>query len=439
MAIDFNFNQMLQPQKNGISQKELDKMLPLAEKAYEKVNGHKGEGMQGWMSLPYNQAETVARIKEYANKVREWAESLVVLGIGGSALGTRAVFTALSNAFHNELPKEKRNAPKFYCIDNVDPSTHIELLDTIDIEKTLFCVITKSGSTSETMSQYLIISSILEKKLGKNYTKHLVCVTSEKTGKLIVEAKTKGYETFYIPEGVGGRFSVLSPVGILPLAILGVDIEALLKGAKDMDTLCNYENIKSNIALHSACLMKCALDKGCSMSVMMPYSDKLRYIADWYAQLWGESLGKIRITDNDTEYVGQTPVKALGVTDQHSQLQLYAQGPFDKVITFITVQDFGTDISIPSTDIKGLEFLGGHTLGQLINTEQTATQMALSNEGRLTATITLPKIDEYHLGQLIYFFQMQTAYMGAIMDINPYDQPGVEEGKNITYKLLGKK
>ena len=243
-----------------------------------------------------------------------------------------------------------------------------------------------------------------------------------------------------IPDGVGGRFSELCPVGLLPAAVCGIDIEGLLAGALYMDELCKESDPMKNPAMMGAMLQVLAMRAGCNISVMMPYADSLKLMADWYAQLWAESLGKRVGKDGSNVYAGQTPVKALGVTDQHSQVQLYTEGPFDKVITFLGVDQYRTTYRIPGgcEDIPAVSFLGGHTLNELIKAEQQATEYAVFKAGRPSRTITLPEVNEFTIGQLIAFFEWETAFAGELLGINTFDQPGVEEGKNATYALLGR-
>ena len=395
----------------------------------------------GWTELPYNQNEIVEDIIATAKDVKKKFDNFVVLGIGGSALGPIAVFQALCHLRHNELPKKVRKAPKLYVEDNVDPERMKALLDVIDIEKTCFNVITKSGATSETMSQYLIIMKILKDKLGAKAKDHMIATTSEKKGNLIKIAKEEGLKTFYIPDGVGGRFSELCPVGLLPAAVVGIDIKELLKGAAYMDKICKNKDVRKNPALMSALLEYLAMQKGKNISVMMPYADSLKYIADWYCQLWGESLGKAVDKDGNKVYAGQTPVKSLGVTDQHSQVQLYREGPFDKVITLIGVENYRTTVEISEgcKDIPDVSFLCGHTMNELITAERKATEYALTTANRLNYTITLPEVNAFTIGQLLFMFEMETAYAGEMLNIDTFNQPGVEGGKNATYALFGKK
>lgn len=443
MSIKVNYNNMMESALGvqGISEAAYASRAKFAKLAHAKVEAGRGNAMQGWMDSPYNQAEVVKRVKETAKRIRKTCEYFVVLGIGGSALGPIAVFSALKHSYYNELPKRVRKGPKFYVLDNVDPEHMNALFDVIDLEKTMFNVITKSGATSETMSQYLIVMDMLTSKLGDKAKDHIIATTSEHKGNLIKLAEKHGFETFYIPEGVGGRFSELSPVGLLPAAVVGVNVSELLRGARDMDKKCKKGDLWSNPALALATLQYMSMQSGKNIGVMMPYSESLKYIADWYAQLWAESLGKENDLDGNVVNVGQTPVKALGATDQHSQIQLYNEGPFDKVIAFIEVGAFRSDVTIPDgcKDFPDVNFLCGHTLSELMNSELFATRYALTKRHRANYTIHLDAVDEYHVGGLLYMFQLQTAYVGAMLNVNTYNQPGVEGGKNATYALFGRK
>ncbi len=443
-AIRFDYNNMMTEyvgEREGISQKDLTTAKPIIEKALEDIQENRGKGMTGWMDLPYNQDKVVLDIMEYAKSVKKNFDNFVILGIGGSALGPMAVFQSLCHLRHNELPKSKRKAPKFYVEDNVDPERMASLLDVLKLEKTLFNVVTKSGSTSETMSQYLIIMDLLKKAFGEKAKNHIVATTSQSKGNLIKIAKEEGLKTFYIPDGVGGRFSELCPVGLLPAAVLGINIKQLLRGAAYMDKKCSVKNYKRNPALMAAALQYISMKKGKNISIMMPYADSLKLMADWYSQLWGESLGKAVDLQGKEVFVGQTPVKALGVTDQHSQVQLYTEGPFDKVITLIGVENYRSKITISQgcEDFPDVSFLSGHTMNELIKAEMTATEYALTKNQRLNNIIMLPEVNAHSVGQLLMFFMMQTAYIGSMMNIDTFNQPGVEEGKNATYALLGRK
>ncbi len=397
-------------------------------------------GLLKWRDLPYNQAAVVREIKATAEYVRGNFDNFVVLGIGGSALGPIAVQQALSHLRYNELTNGKRNGPRLYVEDNIDPERMASLFDVIDLERTAFNVITKSGSTSETMAQLLLVVNLLKKRFGDKWTEHVIATTDEKKGNLIKIAQSNGLRTFYVPDGVGGRFSELCPVGLIAAAVCGVDIDELLAGAAYADELSTDRNVWANPAATLAILEKLAMDAGCNIGVMMPYADSLKYMADWYAQLWAESLGKAFDVNGTRVNCGQTPVKALGVTDQHSQVQLYTEGPFDKVITFLRVGEFRQSVVIPRAfdELSDVAFLSGHSFNELIESEQRATEYAVMKSGHMSKTITVPEVNAFTVGQLIYIFEMQTAFAGELLSINAFDQPGVEEGKNATYALLGK-
>jgi glucose-6-phosphate isomerase len=438
LRVDFN-NMMAEAiGEHGITEPELASYLPMAQAA-AKAMEEKRPLMQ-WRELPHNQAAVVQEIQECAAYIRANFDDFVVLGIGGSALGPIAVHQALNHLRYNDLPKEKRNGPRLFVEDNVDPERMAALLDVIDIRRTAFNVITKSGSTSETMAQLLIAFDLLKKHCGGDYASRVIATTDEKKGNLIKIAKEHNLRTFFIPEGVGGRFSELSPVGLLAAAVCGIDISALLKGAARMDEACSEQNVFQNAAYMAALLQFISMKRGKNISVMMPYADSLKYVSDWYAQLWAESLGKRYDRSGREVFVGQTPVKALGVTDQHSQVQLYVEGPFDKVVTFLGADEYRASYGIPEgfSHLPDVSFLCGHTMNELIKAEQRATEYALMKAGRPNFTISLPSVHAETVGALLYFFEVMTAFAGELLNINAFDQPGVEGGKQATYALLGK-
>ena len=398
-----------------------------------------GQWLQ-WMNLGYNE-ETVWYVKEFASMVKGKFDNILVLGIGGSALGGIAVTEALLKPYWNMLTPEQRNGlPRIFFLDNIDPDSMNGLLDILDLSKTLVNVITKSGSTAETMSQYMIIKDRLEKELGDNYRRNIVATTDKKMGVLRQLADQEGYKTFVVPDDVGGRFSVFSAVGLVPFALVGLDIDQIMNGIKDMDLALKNTDINQNIAAQGA-LIQYLLDtkKGKNLSVMMPYSSRLKYVSDWYVQLWAESLGKEVNNNGDKVNIGPTPIKALGATDQHSQIQLYNEGPNNKVITFIRVKNFDTTLEIPQIfEYTGIGYLGGKTINDLINAEADSTRVALADYSRPTMTLSIEKIDEYNLAQLLYMLEVQTAIAGELYNINTFNQPGVEQAKNYTYALMGR-
>lgn len=398
-----------------------------------------GQWLQ-WMNLGYNE-ETVWYAKEYASIVEGRFDNILVLGIGGSALGGIAVCEALLKPYWNLLtPEQRNNLPRIFFLDNIDPDQILGLLDILDLKKTLVNVITKSGSTAETMSQFMIIKDRLEKELGDDYRKNIVATTDKQVGILRQLSDQEGYKTFVVPDDVGGRFSVFSAVGLVPFALVGIDIDEIIQGVKDMDLVLKNIDIYHNIAAQNA-LIHYLMDtqKQKNISVMMPYSSRLKYISDWYVQLWAESLGKEYNNNGDKVNVGPTPVKALGATDQHSQIQLYNEGPNDKVISFIRVKEFDNLLEIPNIfEYTGIGYLGGKTINDLLDAEADSTKVALTDFNRPNVTISLPKVDGYHVAQLLYMLEVQTAIAGELYNINTFDQPGVEQAKNYTYALMGR-
>jgi len=398
-----------------------------------------GQWLQ-WMNLGYSE-ETVWYVKEFASMVRGRFDSILILGIGGSALGGIAVTEALLKPYWNLLTKEQRNDyPRIFFLDNIDPDSITGLLQILDLKKTLVNVITKSGSTAETMSQYMIIKDLMEKELGDDYRKNIVATTDQRVGVLRQLADQEGYKTFVVPDDVGGRFSVFSAVGLLPFALVGLDIDRIMSGIKDMDLALKNTDIFENIAAQGA-LINYLMDTkyGKHISVMMPYSSRLKYISDWYVQLWAESLGKEYNRNGEKVNIGPTPVKALGATDQHSQIQLYNEGPNDKLITFIRVDNFDNTLEIPKIfEYTGIGYLGGNTVNDLINAEADSTRVALADYNRPTMTINIDRVDEYNVAQLMYMLEVQAAIAGELYNIDTFNQPGVEQAKNYTYALMGR-
>ena len=392
----------------------------------------------GFLDLPSN-STLHKQSTEFASRVRGQFDDVVVLGIGGSALGPIALRTALLKPQWNALSSEERGGwPRLHVLDNVDPRTIAALLDRLDLRRALFVVISKSGGTAETMAQYLVIRGRLESRV-KDVAPHLVFVTDPQKGALRTIAREEGIPALDIPPNVGGRYSVLTPVGILPAALTGMDTNAILAGAGDIAKRCETDVLERNPSGVFAMLQFLADTKlGRHIHVLMPYSDPLRDIADWFVQLWAESLGKHR-TPGDAG-VGPTPLAALGATDQHSKVQLFMEGPPDKTVSFIAVEEETVQVEIPKlhADVKELGYLGGHRLGELLDIERRATAGALARRGRPNLTIHVDRADARHLGELFMFLEIATIYAGELYGINPLDQPGVELGKQFTYAMLGR-
>lgn len=418
----------------------LSEIRPRLEEARKALLAQAGTGMLGWMTLPH---QDMSEILAFADRNRGRFDSLLVIGIGGSALGTIALATALLPLHYNELePGDRGHSPRLYVLDNVDPDETAAVLGRLDLSRTLVNVISKSGTTGETMAGYLVVRERLQAALGaKAVDDHLVFTTDPKGGVLRKIGSQLGVPMFDLPPGAGGRYSVLSPVGLLPAALTGMDIGELLSGAADMATWIADSQGWENPACAFAGVHYLEDGRlGRRVSVMMPYSARLRDLADWYRQLWAESLGKAVDRQGREVNVGPLPVKALGVTDQHSQLQLYAEGPDDKVITFVGVGEFAETVPIPGPgpEAEELEYLGGHSLAELLWAEQKSTAWALAQEGRPSLTITVPRVDAFSVGSLMYMLEMATAIAGELYDIDAFNQPGVELSKQATYALMGR-
>ena len=375
---------------------------------------------------------------EFAERARGRYDDVVILGIGGSALGPIALRTALRPSAWNMLPTEARGGfPRLQVLDNVDPETIGELLERLDLTRTLFVVTSKSGGTAETMSQFMIVDDRVS-KAGLPAPEHFVFVTDPRQGALRPLARQRKIPALDIPPNVGGRFSVLTPVGTLPAALIGIDITELLAGASEIADRCSTRELERNPAGTYAMLQWLAdtrYEK--SINVLMPYFDPLRDFADWFVQLWAESLGK---QTRDGRSVGSTPLPALGATDQHSQVQLFMEGPKNKTVSFIAVEHRATDLAIPRAfaEVKELGYLGGHSLGELIDVEQRATAGALARRGRPNLTIHIERVDARHVGGLMMLFEIATAYAGQLYGVDAFNQPGVELGKQFAYALLGR-
>jgi glucose-6-phosphate isomerase len=429
---------------DGIDVASFENILNRSKESIKNFEKKNLENKTTWRQLIDNQNEICDEILGFVEKFKynDDIENFVVFGIGGSALGSKTLNYALHSPYYNELSRDKRNGwPRFYVMDNIDPEILGYFFEFADIKKTVFNVISKSGNTCETMSQFMIVKDKLEKELGKDIARErIICTTDKEKGILRKIANIEGYKTFCIPDGVGGRFSVLSPVGLLPAAATGINIKELLSGAKFIDEMfCSDPNNNWIISFTKACYL--SFKHGKNILVMMPYANSLKYISDWFAQLWSESLGKKKVFNvNSVFYYGQTPVKSLGVTDQHSQLQLYNDGPRDKLIIFIDVNERRRVVEVPKifSEFDDISFLAGITHNDLIKTELKATEYSLVRSGRHSMTINLPKINEFYIGQLFYALELSAGITGEFFGIDAYDQPGVEECKDAIYAMLDK-
>jgi glucose-6-phosphate isomerase len=406
-----------------------------------EVRARRAAGEYGFYDLA-EQSGAIRSITQFASGVGQAFDHVLVLGIGGSALGARALLTALRAPAWNELDDEGRDFyPRLTILDNVDPVSMHGALGRIDPRRVLVNVVSKSGSTAETMAQYLVVRAWLEEALGPAAARHLVFTTDPERGILREIARREGIAAVDVPPSVGGRFSVLSPVGLLPAALVGIDIAALLGGAeralRDADS---PDLLNNRPALHAALHWAADTWLGARIDVLMPYCDRLRDVAEWYRQLWAESLGKRHDRRGAEVFSGPTPVGAVGATDQHSQVQLFMEGPFDKVLTLVSVGDHGIDVVIPGRSElpADLSYLPGRSLNELLAAEYRATSGALASAGRMHTLLHLPEVTEDTVGELLMFYQLATGFAGAWYGVNPFDQPGVELGKQLTFAAMGR-
>ncbi len=384
-----------------------------------------------FMELPTSRYQ-FQEIKTLASKIKGMAfEYILILGIGGSSLGTETIFNALLHPFHNQNSALRQGLPSYFILDNIDPHKINGLIENIrgKEEKTLLVVISKSGETPETISQFMIFKEIMEKRGG--FKERVVIITDSKKGALKEIAEREGYSTLNVPEGVGGRFSVLTPVGTFPAALMDIDIDMMMKGADDMAFHIKEKDTQENMAMTIAAILFLMERRGEKMHVMMPYCERLTAFASWFRQLEAESLGK--------KGLGPTPIKSIGVTDQHSQLQLYVDGPKDKCIFLLYSAEGNRLIPRSFPYIEGIDYLSGKDLKELFRAEFLGTVMSLMDAGTPSLIMEIEKVDAYTLGALFFLFEMVITFMGHLYGIDPFDQPGVEQGKQYTKAIMGKR
>ncbi len=415
---------------DGITDGDLTELGAELGRVRDQLRTRRTAGTLAFADLP---RQDVRAVLDAAGAVRGQFDTLVVLGIGGSALGTRALDAALDGG---------ADGLRLVVADSIDPDAFGTLLGRLDLRRTLFNVISKSGETAETMAQFLVVRDRLLRELGAvDYKHHLVVTTDAEHGAMRQIVNDEGFRALTIPAGVGGRFSVLTPVGLFPAAAAGFDVEELLAGAAFMDERgAEASPLADPAAALGGVLWLLATRRRKPIVVLMAYCERLAALGDWFCQLWAESLGKAVDVAGRTVEWGQTPVRALGAADQHSQLQLYVEGPRDKVVLFVRVEDHGAGVDVPASyqDLESVGYLGGHSLGELLNAEQRATELALAKQGRPSATLVLPVVNAFTVGQVLYLLEMATVVTGALAGIDPFGQPGVEEGKRLAYGLMGR-
>src|SRR5512138_1167584 len=434
--VSLDVNGSLDPAAGGIDRRALEALAPAAKAAFDGFEARRRAGEVGFADLPRDSAAAEAAVR-LAGELAARFENLLVLGIGGSSLGGRAIVSALTHPLHNLLPRERRGGMRLFFPDNSDPATFEALLGAIDLAETCFATVTKSGGTAETMSQHLALRERCLARFGEDgYRARCVLVTDPAKGALRAIATAERLRALSVPPSVGGRYSALSAVGLLPAAAAGVEIASLLEGAAAMEARCRTGSLRENPALlYAAVLHLLDVREARHIHVLMPYADALREAGDWFVQLWAESLGK-------KPDVGPTPFRAVGATDQHSSMQLMMEGPHDKVVTLVRVAQPRADVSIVVPEgyraHAEIAYLDGHTLGELIDAERRATDAALRRAGRPTVSIELPRLDARAVGELLMLLELATAYAGGLYGVNAFDQPGVEAGKRYAQGLLGR-
>ena len=405
--------------------------------AYVAVETRRASGGIGFFDLPRDEI-ALAAVRHVVEEVRHGVTDVVVLGIGGSGLGATTLRDALGGIDWNADSRRRGGRPRLHVLDNPDPETVRGVFARLDPATTLFDVVSKSGSTAETMALYLYARAWIESSLGpEGIADAFVFTTDPARGVLRRIADAEGIRTLDVPPNVGGRFSVMSPVGLFPAAMMGADAAGLLAGASDMLDACTTDQLRENPAgLLATLLHEADTAMGRGIHVVMPYADRLRSFTLWYQQLWAESLGKVRADGP----VGPTPLPAVGATDQHAQVQLFMEGPHDKVVIFVETPRATQPVKIPPLhgEEDALAYLGGASLADLLDVERRATTEALRQGGRPSATIRMPAIDARSLGGLFMLWQIATVYAGALYGVDPLDQPGVELGKVLTYGLMGR-
>ncbi|TWI52952.1 glucose-6-phosphate isomerase [Halalkalibacter nanhaiisediminis] len=419
------------------NQHEIDYMQGAVTAAHEALHNGTGAGSDylGWIDLPSNyDREEFARIQKAAEKIKNDSDVLLVIGIGGSYLGARAAIEALNHSFYNILSKDERKTPQVFFVGQNISSTYIkDLLALIEGKDVSVNVISKSGTTTEPAIAFRIFRDYLEKKYGQEEArKRIFATTDREKGALKTLANDEGYETFVVPDDVGGRFSVLTAVGLLPIAVSGLDIEAMMKGAEDASKDFANPNLAENQAYQYAAVRNALYNKGKTIELMVNYEPSLHFVSEWWKQLFGESEGK--------DQKGLFPASVDFSTDLHSMGQYVQDGRRDLFETVLNVENVREEIKIEeaASDLDGLNYLAGETMDFVNKKAFQGTMLAHTDGGVPNLIVNIPELNEYHFGYLVYFFEKAVGISGYLLGVNPFDQPGVEAYKKNMFALLGK-
>jgi glucose-6-phosphate isomerase len=426
----------------GISPADIKKIYKKISAAARAIKQKRDDGVLGFMYLPYD-AKSKEEVKKAAETVRGRFENLVVVGSGGAALGAAALKTALKHPLYNMLQAEKRKGPRMFVIDNPGPDSAGALFDVIDPKKTFFNFVSKSGSTPETAAMLKIMWKKIEASCGREKAgEHVALTTDRETGSFRAMVNRLGLMSFPVPGNVSGRFTILSAAGLFAAACIGINIDELLKGAAFMDSLCASENVWRNPAYMMAVLHYLSdVKSGRKNTVFMPYAPELEGITAWFSQMWAESTGKRLSKDGRVVNTGLTPVAARGPADQHSQLQLYMEGPDDKTVNFIRVHKKWRDEKVPAAPPgeDGNSYLAGRSMSELMQAGLDSARAGLALCQRPSLTLNIPEISEFTVGQLVYMLEAQAAFLVELYGISAADKPGVELGREIVSDIMGKK
>lgn len=412
--------------ESGITEPALEGLSPRLDGLRQRLAGWRKGGEASFFHLPF-EPEHLQTVYDWGQRITAGFEQLVVLGMGGSSLGGEMLVHCLggSEEFGDVL-----------FIDNVDPLRIEETLEGVSWNETMVLAISKSGNTAETLAQLLTVLPHMERAIGgRAVREHLVAITEDDQGALAEVARSLQVPILPHPP-VGGRYSVLSPVGLLPAYAAGVDVEAVVDGAAHMAERCLSHNMADNPAFRGGGAQYLLAEAGRNQTILMPYFERLNKVGSWFRQLWAESLGKL---DGEGRHRGLTPARALGATDQHSQLQLYLQGPPDKTFTLFIADEmvyFGDRIPARFKDIAAVKPLAGHSVGELLAAEFMATRETLTRNGRPNRTIRMPALDGSVLGELIMLLEVETVVVAELLGVDPFDQPAVEESKVLTREYL---
>jgi glucose-6-phosphate isomerase len=409
--------------EKGVSITQIEALRERINEAHQQIQERK------WNELAFLDLvnQDITQIKTLANEIKQSSENFLFLGMGGAAMGPRAILNALSQ-MHNI-----RNTPRIFIFDNADPIILNNIMNNIDLSRTTINIVSKSGNTTETVAAFMILWDKMLRELGRDEAAKriiLTCSINCTTQQLV---KTYGFKTLNIPEKVVGRFSVLSASGLLLSEVAGIDCLELLQGARDILDRCAKPELWENpVYLFSSLLYIMCTEENRKINVLMPYSDGLKTMAEWFCQLWAESLGKLGS--------GLTPYPSIGTKDQHSQLQLWMEGPEDKVVIFIKIKDYGDSYIIPKTfeGIDYFDYLVGQNMADICIAGYESTEYILTKNSKPNMSIVIPKIDAYHIGQLFLFFEISTVVTGFLFGINPFNQPWVETGKTMIRYMLQK-